>query len=166
MSRAKTPITGLNHTSLTAKQEHFARLIALDGLNQSDAYRQAYNVGPDTPGTTYWDDASELARHPLVSPRIAELKASLQAAAVTDASKVLADLAKAAHGEATGPLRWADKVAALDKIAKILGLYKDQDARNQAPAAITQVVVMLHSGKEDRMVIEQAKVETPVNPEG
>ena len=52
-------------------------------------------------------------------------------------------------------VRAADKIAALDKIARILGLYKEQD-RGQAPAAITQVVVMLHHGGEDRLVVEQA----------
>ena len=110
---------------LTSKMEHFARLIALNGLNQSDAYRLAYNVRPDTPGTTYMDDASELARHPLVSPRIQELKASLQAEIVTDAAKILKELDKAGSGDPEEPLRWADKIAALDKMAKLLGLYPE-----------------------------------------
>ena len=141
---------------LTNKQEKFARLIALDGLNQSEAYRQAYNVGPDTPGTTTWDVASELARHSLVAPRIAALKASLEATAVTDAASLVRELLTI--GNVTidpRNVRAADKVAALDKVAKILGLYKEQD-RFQAPAAITQVVVMLHHGGEDRLVVEQA----------
>ena len=56
--------------ALTNKQEKFARLIALDGLNQSDAYRQAYDVGPDTSPATIADNGYTLAHHTDIAPRI------------------------------------------------------------------------------------------------
>ena len=58
---------------LTHKQEHFAQLVA-SGLTQSDAYKQAYDVSPDTLPGTVVQDASHLAAHPNVSPRIQELR--------------------------------------------------------------------------------------------
>jgi hypothetical protein len=155
---------------LTSKQERFAQLVALEGLSQSEAYRQAYDVSPDSAPTTIWDEASTIARNPLVAPRIAELKASLQAAAVTDAAKIVAELAKAGHGTAVGALRWADKVAALDKMAKILGLYNNQDAGRPPQVAITQITVILdHSGQPQvplRKVVEGVQVVPEVVGDG
>ena len=70
---------------LTPKQEAFAQAVA-SGSSLSDAYRSSYNVSPSTPGTTTWDDASELARHPLVRPRIQQLIAAVQAATAANAA--------------------------------------------------------------------------------
>lgn len=58
---------------LTAKQEHFAQLVALEGCNYSDAYRRAYNAENCSP-STIWEEANELAGHPQVSPRIDQLR--------------------------------------------------------------------------------------------
>lgn len=59
--------------ALTPQQEKFAQgCVAL--VNQSAAYRQAYNVGPDTKWTTVSSDASKLAALPEVAARIRELQ--------------------------------------------------------------------------------------------
>ena len=144
MSRAKDPITGL-----TQQQEAFAHAIALNGLNQADAYRQTYHPDNSLPDTII-ENASRLAHDSNVLARIQQLKASLHAEAVTDAAKIVAELAKAGHGDASGPLRWADKVAALDKMAKILGLYKEQDGGRERQAPVTQVTVVLDYGPGHR----------------
>ena len=140
---------------LTPKQEKFSQLVALHGLSQHDAYLQAYDVAPDTSPDTINENASHLAANTNVAPRIQALKASLQAEVVTDAAKILKELDKAGSGVATGPLRWADKVAALDKMAKLLGLYRDgEDERPRA--VITNITVVLdHGGKlESARVVE------------
>ena len=149
---------------LTNKQEKFARLIALEGLNQSDAYRQAYDVGPDTLPQTASSNGYELANNTHIALRITELKASLEAAAVTDAAAVLTELKTVGMAAISGhDVRPSDKVAALDKMAKILGLYKDQDDRDSRPAAITQVTIVLSQGgkvvEEELRVVEQAPVD-------
>lgn len=58
---------------LTAQQEKFAQAIALEDMNQADAYRSAYNTSKMT-NETIWVKASELANHDKVSVRIAELR--------------------------------------------------------------------------------------------
>lgn len=58
---------------LTDQQENFARAIALEGMNQSDAYRSCYNTETDRQETV-WDAASKLANHPEVAQRINELR--------------------------------------------------------------------------------------------
>ena len=151
--------------SLTSRQEHFAQLIALKGLTQAEAYRQAYNAQNQSPETIY-PDASTLANHnPKVIARIQELKASLTSEVVTDAAKILKELDKAGSGVATGPLRWADKVAALDKMAKLLGLYRDLE-EERPRAVITNITVVLDHGGQPSAVSHQLSAGTQPVVEG
>jgi hypothetical protein len=61
---------------LTSRQEKFCQGIA-DGLNQSDAYRAAYNA-ENMSKRVLWTKASLLADNDKVVIRIAELKARLE----------------------------------------------------------------------------------------
>lgn len=58
---------------LTDKQENFARCIALDGMNQSDAYRKCYEA-ENSQDSTIWENASRVANNDKVQARIKELK--------------------------------------------------------------------------------------------
>lgn len=66
---------------LTAKQQRFAELVAIDGMTQADAYREAYSAGNMKP-ETIWRKAAEVADHAGVSAQIAELTAEMQSKAV------------------------------------------------------------------------------------
>lgn len=61
--------------TLTAKQEAFVQAIA-GGMNQSDAYRSAYNAGKMKPDVVNVK-ASQLAADGKVSVRVAELREEL-----------------------------------------------------------------------------------------
>lgn len=61
--------------ALTAKQENFAQAVA-GGMNQSDAYRSAYNAGKMKPDVVNVK-ASQLASDGKVAVRLQELKAEL-----------------------------------------------------------------------------------------
>lgn len=61
---------------LTAKQEKFAQCIA-DGMNQSDAYRTAYNAEKTKPDVIHVK-ASQVMADGRVSVRVTELKAALE----------------------------------------------------------------------------------------
>ena len=58
---------------LTAKQEAFARNIALEDMNYSDAYRSAYNTSGMTDKTVN-EKASKLKDSDKIRTRIAELR--------------------------------------------------------------------------------------------
>ena len=58
---------------LTEQQSTFARLVVQLG-NQAAAYRQAYNVGPNTLPATVWQEASRLANTAKVCERIQQLR--------------------------------------------------------------------------------------------
>lgn len=66
---------------LTAKQQRFAELVALEGMMLVDAYRQAYDTSRMTDKTAH-ESASKLAADPKVSARIESLKAEIQDKAV------------------------------------------------------------------------------------
>ena len=103
-----------------------------------------------------------------VSPRIQSLKASLQAESLASAASLVRELLTVGNVQIpASQVRAADKVAALDKVAKILGLYKEQDAGARAPAVITQVVVVLSGGEQagsNRQVLDVSPVR--LEPEG
>lgn len=66
---------------LTAKQERFCELVALEGMTQADAYRQSY----DAKGMTdkqIWEKASVLAANAKVAERVESLKAEVAKATV------------------------------------------------------------------------------------
>lgn len=65
---------------LTAKQEAFA-LAIVEGYNQSDAYRRAYDAERMLPATV-WKRASELSQDRAVAGRIAELSQQIADQAV------------------------------------------------------------------------------------
>lgn len=71
---------------LTAQQEKFAQAIALEDMNQADAYRSAYNTSKMT-DEVIWVKASELANSGKVSVRIAELRKQAMTPKVMNAQK-------------------------------------------------------------------------------
>lgn len=84
---------------LTAKQERFCELIALEGMTQADAYRQAYDCSKWT-DKSVWEKASSLASDVKVKSRIEALKAEIAAKTVekelwsrVDSITVLKDIA-------------------------------------------------------------------------
>ena len=160
MARAKDPVTGL-----TGQQEAFAQAVAA-GATLSDAYRKAYNVSPDTPGTTTWDDASELARHPLVNPRIAELKAAAEARLAIDQDWDRKRLLIAAEEHRqlalTGGYKGVPAAnGALEIIGRATGLLSDRP-KGEAPVVITRVTVVLNRGRgvegEERVIEGESRV--------
>lgn len=83
---------------LTDQQENFARAIALDGMNQSDAYRTCYNTQTERQETV-WDAASKLANHPEVAQRIKELREGTASPQIMSARKRRERLTELAESE-------------------------------------------------------------------
>lgn len=71
---------------LTAQQEKFAQAIALEDMNQADAYRSAYNTSRMS-DETIWVKASNLAKQDKVRVRIAELREQATTPKVMNAQK-------------------------------------------------------------------------------
>ena len=75
---------------LTAKMENFAQAI-VDGLNQSDAYRHAYQI-ESMKAETVWARASELARDSKVAARIQELRGQITTGKAWDFEKGMGEI--------------------------------------------------------------------------
>lgn len=61
-------------SKLTAKQEAFAFAVGFENKSYSQAYREVYNVKPETLDRTIWSKASKIANEYKVSTRIDECK--------------------------------------------------------------------------------------------
>ena len=83
---------------LTAKQEKFAQAIALEDMNQADAYRSAYDASRMSDETLYVK-ASELANRDNIAVRIAELRQQAMTPKVMSAQRRREKLTKLAEDD-------------------------------------------------------------------
>jgi hypothetical protein len=84
----------MGFNGLSNKQERFINLHVIDGLNISDAYREAYDTKTSNQNTLY-NQASMLASNPKVSLRIKELRENLESklALKWDKARIVEELA-------------------------------------------------------------------------
>ena len=128
---------------LTAKQEAFAQAVS-GGMNQSDAYRAAYDAGNMKPDVVNVK-ASQLAANGNVSVRIAELKAALASKALwsrEDSVYALREIATDSEAKA------AEKVSAIKELNLMHGF--------NAPTKLELGGVLIH--RIERVVIDPCKV--------
>jgi hypothetical protein len=111
-------------TKLTEKQTAFCEAIA-SGLCLSDAYRKAYETKNMQPKQV-WEEASKLASHPKVAPRliqISEEKAQhLRMLASSDAAAAVEVFRKLMSSADTD----ASKIRAAELLAKAAGVFTDK----------------------------------------
>ena len=125
--------------TLTAKQEQFAQAIA-SGMNQSDAYRSAYDAG-GMKASSVTEKASELAANVKVTSRVTELQAQLaekQLWTRQDSVTELADIARGAESKA------AEKIAAIKELNLMHGF--------NAPTKIELGGVLIH--RIERVIVD------------
>lgn len=103
---------------LTAKQEKFVQNL-INGMNQADAYRNAYSCN-NMSDSTIWSNASRLAADSKVSARLSELRERLAAPSIMTAQKRLEWLTEVIIGEGVST---TDKLRAIDLMNKMQGDY-------------------------------------------
>ena len=79
-------------SNLTAKQELFSKLVALDGLNPSEAYRQSYDTNPINQSSIH-EQASKLMSNDKVTTRIKELSEAVTDKLVWNKAEIVNQLA-------------------------------------------------------------------------
>lgn len=124
---------------LTAKQEAFAVAYIKLG-NATAAYREAYGEGNwSEPALNV--EACRLLKHPKVSLRIKELIQPVIAASELTVKRTLEHIALAAYSDPTEEISWGDKLNALDKAMKHLGMF-EKDNNQRAPNLQMQINLM------------------------
>jgi phage terminase small subunit len=103
---------------LTAKQEKFVQNL-INGMNQADAYRNAYSCN-NMSDSTIWSNASRLAADSKVSARLSELRERLAAPSIMTAQKRLEWLTEVINSEKENT---GDKLRAIDLMNKMQGEY-------------------------------------------
>jgi len=124
--------------SLTPKQHIFCDGI-LSGLNQSDAYREAYNVDGMMPATIH-NEAFKLMANPEIATSI---EASRQHRRVWTLARILEEADRNLQG-AQESGQWASANGALAFIGKASGTIVDRPTPETV--SITRVTVVLDSG--------------------
>ena len=104
---------------LTDKQERFARCIALEGMTQTDAYRECYNVENMSDNAIYVD-ACRLAQNPKISLRINELRMEMAKPSIMSAQERLEWLTTVIKD---AELSVRDRLSASDQMNKMQGQY-------------------------------------------
>lgn len=102
---------------LTDKQERFAQCIALEGMNQSDAYRECYNT-ENMQESSIWEKASIEANKDKVKARILELRGECVSPKIMDAQKRRERLTELAESEDPNVI-----MKAIDLLNKMDGEY-------------------------------------------
>lgn len=110
--------------SLTKKQDSFARSIAA-GSALSKAYRDAYDATSMQPRVV-WSEASRLAKHPIVTARVQELKAEAEERRrMASLDREEAIIRRLEHEALTARTDGA-RVKALELLGKHLGMFTDR----------------------------------------
>ena len=139
----------MGFNGLSHKQELFSRLVAVDGLNISDAYREAYDTKTNKQNSLY-NQASMLASNPKVAQRITELKRSiednLQSQVVWNREKIVSELAVNVE-LAREHKQMAASNRSLELVAKITGSLVEETKQ------LTGTVSVIHSLSDD--ILEQ-----------
>ncbi len=105
---------------LTSKQEQFATLLA-SGVNQSEAYRQAYNASK-MKDNTIWRKAHAEAQHPKILARVAELRKPVIDKAEYTIETHIQDLLAASQA-ASEAGQYSAAVRAIELMGKVSGFY-------------------------------------------
>lgn len=103
---------------LTAKQEDFAKAI-VEGKNQADAYRSAYNTKRMSDNAIY-REASLLMSNPKIAQRVAELREQLAKPTIKTAQERLEWLSQLIDDPEEGT---NEKLKAVDIMNKMQGEY-------------------------------------------
>lgn len=110
--------------ALTAKQEAFCQAIA-DGMNQSDAYRAAYNAGNMKPETVQ-NNAYKLTQDNDISTRANELKNALASKALWTREKSVTGLANIADNGGAKPVEIISAIKELNAMHGFLAPTKHE----------------------------------------
>lgn len=144
---------------LTPKQLHFARCVAA-GMSQSDAYREAYNVGQNTKASSVHEKASRLMAESKIRARVDAMVAAKEravvASALSDRQKVLERLRYLldhATPQDSGKLR------AAELLGKSVGLFRDV-VEQTGPRSTDEILAEI----EERLAMVAADDESVIGP--
>ena len=128
--------------SLTTKQELFSKLVALDGLNPSEAYRQAYDTNPKLQSSIH-EQSSKLMSNDKVATRIKELSEAVTSKLVWDKAKIVEQLGF--NVEASRSVnQFAASNRSLELLGKAVGNVFEPDT-----IAVSGTVSVIHSLSDD-----------------
>ena len=140
---------------LTTKQELFSKLVALDGLSASEAYRQIYDSNPSNQSSIH-EQSSKLMSNSKVSTRIKELSEAVTSRLVWDKAKIMEQLGF--NVEASRSVnQFAASNRSLELLGKAVGNVFEPDI-----VAVSGTVSVIHSLSDAQLDQLAAMASEPV----
>ena len=148
--------------ALTSKQELFSTLVALDGLNPSEAYRQAYDTNPKLQSSIH-EQSSKLMSNDKVATRIKELSEAVTSRLVWDKARIVEQL-----GFNVEASREANQFAASNRSLELLGKAVGNvfEADTVAVSGTVSVIHSLSDAVLDQLAAMGAPEPVPIDDTG
>ena len=146
---------------LTSKQELFSKLVALDGLNPSEAYRQAYDTNPKLQSSIH-EQSSKLMSNDKVATRIKELSEAVTSKLVWDKARIVEQLGF--NVEASRNVnQFAASNRSLELLGKAVGNVFEADT-----VAVSGTVSVIHSLSDAQLdqLVALASEPVPIDDTG
>ena len=147
---------------LTTKQELFSKLVALDGLSASEAYRQIYDSNPSNQSSIH-EQSSKLMSNSKVSTRIKELSEAVTSKLVWDKARIVEQL-----GFNVEASRNVNQFAASNRSLELLGKAVGNvfEADTVAVSGTVSVIHSLSDAQLDQLVALASEPESIVSDTG
>jgi len=149
---------------LTHKQEKFCHAI-LEGANQSDAYREAYNVREGTGKDSVYVSASKLMADPKVALRLEALRAPAVKKAKRSYEDWLLEIEDVAFVKTERlEVKTPDKLKALEVFGKATGFIQKKATAPPNPletASTAVLLLMLEEVKQRQAAMEMTLINPP-----
>lgn len=135
-------------------------MVALEGMNYAEAYRQAYELSETIKPTTIYGDATRTAHLPNVMARINELlemkDRENSVRALTRAARVIDTLEKIMdHGKTD-----ASRIKAAELLGKTVGAFREERGNDDSGRSLEELEDRL-----ERMLSKRAKRARTINNE-
>jgi len=147
-------------TKLTAKQEAFARLIALENLGLTDAYGRIYNTTRSSPATINKEAYNLGSKNPKIAARIQELRDKIERPLIADKAERMELLTEIMRGQE----RTRDKLSSVELLSRLDGDFVTKSVtENNINVSLKQysnddLLAMLQAARQQGQIVDGSVV--------
>jgi phage terminase small subunit len=140
-------------SGLTPKQERFCWLY-VEKSSASEAYRLAYDVGPDTKPESIHRSAAELLANPKVTSRIEAIRAELRERSAITLDHLVEALRPIAFSDIRKVVKWGSAVPLKDPETGEIVVVQDIIVRDDIDDAAAAMIAKIVRGKDGSLRVE------------
>jgi phage terminase small subunit len=139
--------------ALRVKQERFLQLFLEKG-NASEAYRLAYDVGPDTKPESIHRSAAELLANPKITSRIEAIRAELRERSAITLDRLVEALRPIAFSDIRKVVTWGAAIPLKDPETSEIVVVQDIVVRDDLDDAAAAMIAKIVRGRDGSLRVE------------